>query len=59
MAGDGEIVHSEVVHVDGYLANSLCSVRMEEHLEIALLSALRIGRSKDKNDGIDGRITAQ
>ena len=50
--GDGEIVHAEVVHVDGYLADGLRGVRVEQHLEIAVLSALRIGNSKDKRDGI-------
>ena len=47
VAGDGEIVNSEVVHVDWYLADGLRVVRMEQNLEIADLSALH----KNKMDG--------
>ena len=44
--GNGEVIHAEVVHVDGDFSDGLRGVRVEQHLKFALHSAFCIGSSE-------------
>ena len=44
--GNGEVIHAEVVHVDGDFSDGLRGVRVEQHLKFALHSAICIGSSE-------------
>ena len=46
VAGNGEVIDAEVVHVDGDFADCLCGVRVEQHLKFPFHSAFRIGSSE-------------
>ena len=46
VAGNGEVIHAKVVHVDGDFADCLRGVRVDQHLKFVLHSAFRIGSSE-------------